>query len=83
MDSFAKKASKAFGRRVREIRKKAGLSQEALALAADLDRSYVGQVERGEKNISLSNIWRLAAALGIEPSALLTRGRSAKRDSES
>lgn len=54
-----------FGARVRELRKQKGLSQEALALACGLDRSYVGGVERGERNISLMNIHRIAAALGI------------------
>ena len=46
----------AFGERVRASRKRKGLSQEALALACELDRTYVGGVERGERNISLINI---------------------------
>jgi transcriptional regulator with XRE-family HTH domain len=54
-----------FGRRVRDLRKGKGLSQEALALACDLDRTYVGGVERGERNISLLNIHKIAAALGV------------------
>ena len=54
-----------FGRRVRELRTKLGLSQEALALACDLDRTYVGGVERGERNISLLNIQKIADALGV------------------
>jgi transcriptional regulator with XRE-family HTH domain len=54
-----------FGERVREIRRKAGLSQEKLALACGLDRTYVGGVERGERNISLINISKLAEALGV------------------
>lgn len=62
-----------FGRRVREQRLKLGLSQEALAFESDLDRSYVGQVERGERNISLENIQRLARALRVSVSQL-TRG---------
>lgn len=62
---------KAFGARVRALRHEAGISQEDLAYAADLDRSYVGQVERGERNISLDNIYRLAKALGVPPSSLL------------
>lgn len=61
---------KAFGARVRELRLTAGLSQEELAHRAELDRSYVGQVERGERNISLDNIYRLAATLEIEPGTL-------------
>jgi transcriptional regulator with XRE-family HTH domain len=47
------------------------MTQEQLALAADLDRSYVGQVERGERNVALVNIAKLAGALGIPPSTLL------------
>jgi len=56
---------KRFGKRVRELRKQGGLSQEALALACGLDRTYIGGVERGERNISLLNIHRIAAALGV------------------
>jgi transcriptional regulator with XRE-family HTH domain len=50
---------------VRELRKQKGLSQESLALACDLDRTYIGGVERGERNISLLNIYKIAAALGV------------------
>lgn len=60
-----------FGRCLQRNRKAAGLSQEALAQLAALDRSYVGSVERGERNISLENICRLARALRISPSRLL------------
>jgi transcriptional regulator with XRE-family HTH domain len=56
---------KHFGDRVRELRKQKGLSQESLALACDLDRSYIGGVERGERNISLLNIHKIAEALGV------------------
>lgn len=62
-----------FGRRVRELRKAKGMSQEALALEAGLDRSYVGGVERGERNISLENISRLARALRVAELELLRR----------
>jgi transcriptional regulator with XRE-family HTH domain len=61
-----------FGRRVRELRKKKGMSQEALALEAGLDRSYVGGVERGERNIALVNIEKLAKALDTKASELLS-----------
>ncbi len=60
-----------FGRHVRELRKKRGLSQEEIAFRSGLDRSYVGQVERGEKNIALINICRLAYALNLAPLELL------------
>jgi len=53
-----------FGERVRELRHAAGLSQEQLADRSGLHRTYVGSVERGERNISLRNIQRLAVALG-------------------
>ncbi len=57
-----------FGERVRQLRKARGWSQEEFAHRAGLDRSYVGGVERGERNISLENICLLAAGLGITPS---------------
>jgi transcriptional regulator with XRE-family HTH domain len=56
---------KRFGERVRELRKQKGLSQEALALACELDRTYIGGVERGERNISLVNIYKIAGALSV------------------
>ncbi|MER6857463.1 helix-turn-helix domain-containing protein [Streptomyces pilosus] len=60
-----------FGRRVRKLREEANLSQEALADLAHLHRTYIGSVERGERNISLINITRIAQALGVSSSALL------------
>jgi len=57
---------KAFGARVRELRRESGFSQEELAHRAELDRSYVGQVERGERNVSLDNIHRLAESLELK-----------------
>ena len=54
-----------FGKRVRELRMAKGLSQEALALACDLDRTYIGGIERGERNVSLINIEKIAVALGV------------------
>ena len=60
-----------FGKRLRQIRKQKGLYQEALSNKAELDRSYIGGVERGEYNISLRNICILAAALDMPPHELL------------
>lgn len=60
----------AFGKRVRELRKRSGLSQEALALACELDRTYIGGIERGERNVSLVNIEKIATALGVPVRAL-------------
>ena len=62
---------KKFGINVRDIRKMRGLSQENLALVCDLDRTYIGSVERGERNISLINIYRIANALDISPRELI------------
>ncbi len=60
-----------FGAHVRQHREAAGLSQEALAERAGLHRTYVGSVERGERNLSLLNIHELARALRVDPPALL------------
>ena len=62
---------KAFGGALRAARNKMGLSQERFALQVGLDRTYVGGIERGERNPSLRNIWKLAEALGVSPSDLL------------
>ena len=61
-----------FGNRVREIRKENGLSQEELAHKADLHRTYIGMIERAEKNITLLNIEKIANALEVEITELLT-----------
>lgn len=56
---------KRFGVRVSELRKAKNLSQEGLAELADLHRTYIGAIERGERNLSLVNIIKIADALGI------------------
>jgi len=60
-----------FGRRVRQLRKEKGVSQEAFAHEIKIDRSYFGSIERGERNVSLDNICLIAAGLGVPPAELL------------
>ena len=60
-----------FGRRLAYLRKQKGMSQEMLALESGLARSYLGGVERGDRNIALLNICRLADALSVPPGELL------------
>ncbi len=71
-------ATAEFGRRVRARRTERGLSQEALADIAQLHWTFVGQVERGRRNLTLHNILKLAAALEVDPSELV-RGVPAPR----
>jgi transcriptional regulator with XRE-family HTH domain len=59
------------GDRIRDLRTKADLSQEKLAFACDLDRTYIGSVERGERNISALNLKKIAKALKVKPADLL------------
>ena len=60
-----------FGENVREIRRSKGLSQEQLSFKADLHRTYIGMIERAEKNITLSNIEKIAMALEVNIIELL------------
>ncbi len=60
-----------FGQRVRELRKEQGYSQENFAYACELDRTYVGGIERGERNVALRNIERIADTLGISVAELM------------
>jgi transcriptional regulator with XRE-family HTH domain len=59
-----------FGLKIRTIRVKKNISQEQLAFNAGLHRAYIGQIERGEKNIGLVNIKKIADALGLKLSEL-------------
>jgi transcriptional regulator with XRE-family HTH domain len=54
------------GRRIRELRKEKGLSQEALAEAASIDRSYLGGIERGEHNFNVINLIKIASSLDAD-----------------
>jgi len=63
----------AFGLAVRAERERRGLSQEAFALLAGVHRTYVGGVERGERNVGLRNVFAFARALGVLPSKLMAR----------
>jgi transcriptional regulator with XRE-family HTH domain len=65
------KLQKAFGMAVRRARERMDISQDVLAEFANLHRTYVGSVERGERNVSLINIAALAAALKTTPSRLM------------
>lgn len=68
-----------FGERLREVREEAGISQEKLAELAKLHRTYVSSVERGKNNISLVNIERLAAALGVTMGELMPDTKRSKK----
>jgi transcriptional regulator with XRE-family HTH domain len=65
--------SAAFGVVLRELRQERNLSQEALALEADLQRNYISLIERGINQPTITTIFKLAVALGIKPSEIVTR----------
>ena len=67
---------KGFSIAVRQSREAQGWSQERLAEQSDLNRSYVGEIERGSVIASLHTVEKLASALGVAPSVLVTRGES-------
>ena len=73
------RAHAALGRTVRDIRKKHGVSQEELGHRAGVDRTYVGGIERGEKNPTFETFGRLAKGLGVPPSKLLARAEALDR----
>lgn len=62
---------KKIGERIRKLRLEDGLSQEKLAFQSNLDRTYIGSVERGERNIAIINLNKIAKALNISVSKLL------------
>ena len=63
----------AVGAAIRSLREENDLSQEALAHAAGIDRSYMGGIERGEHNVALINLHRIAVALNVKISELMVR----------
>lgn len=67
MDNLAK----ALGERIRCQRKVCGLSQDSMALVCNIDRSYVGRIERGEVNITVEKLYRIAEVLACDPATLL------------
>jgi len=65
-----------FGRNLRRFREERGLSQEAFAEVLGVHRTYMGGVERGERNLTLRSVERLAAMLDVDPLTLLTEATS-------
>ncbi|MCO7216697.1 MULTISPECIES: helix-turn-helix transcriptional regulator [unclassified Halomonas] len=65
--------AKALGARIRTQRKACRLSQDALALACSIDRSYIGRIERGEVNITVEKLYLIAGVLMCDPASLLPR----------
>jgi transcriptional regulator with XRE-family HTH domain len=68
-------ALRRFGQAVRTLRKARGLSQEGLALEADINRTYMGGLERGEENVSLLTILKICAVLKVDASQILLEAR--------
>ncbi|MDC0610546.1 helix-turn-helix domain-containing protein [Vibrio sp.] len=66
-----KDLAKRFGHNIRCMRKDKGISQDKLALSADIDRSYIGRIERGEVNITLEKAYQIAEVLGCDVRELL------------
>lgn len=75
MLSTQKQAQKKLGAVIRKIREEQQLSQEELASLVGVHRTYMGSIERGERNISLLNIRRIASALKIKPSELFAEAK--------
>jgi transcriptional regulator with XRE-family HTH domain len=72
--------AEAFGKAVRQLRVQRAISQEAAALASDIDRAYFGHIERGTKSPTLKTVWKVAEALEVRPSELLDRTERILRD---
>lgn len=70
---MARSRAQAFGDALRDLRRERGLSQEAAALACEIDRAHFGKIERGHKNPTLATIWKITDALGTQPSDVLRR----------
>ncbi len=66
-----KKLAALLGKRIAKIRKSKGLTQDKLALLAEIDRSYVGRIERGEVNITIEKLYEIAETLGCDAKELL------------
>lgn len=73
MPKLKTSARQLFADNLRKARKAQGISQEKLAELAELHRTYIGSVERGERNLSIDNMERLACALGITIQVLLEK----------
>lgn len=76
MDILEEKALILFGKRVRELRKNKNWTQEELAFQTKLHRTYIGAVERGEQNISLKNIAKIAVILEVSLADMFTNWES-------
>jgi transcriptional regulator with XRE-family HTH domain len=76
-------AQRLFAMNMRRIRREKGLTQEQVAEAADLHPNYISSVERGERNISICNIARIADALGIGMEALVIQPLAVVQDTTS
>ncbi|EHH1093689.1 transcriptional regulator [Vibrio navarrensis] len=66
-----KKLAALVGKRIAKMRKSKGLTQDKLALLAEIDRSYVGRIERGEVNLTVEKLYEIAATLGCDAKELL------------
>lgn len=61
-----------FGKKVRKLREQMNISQEEFANKAGVHRTYIGGIERGERNVTITTVYKIAAALNIPPSSLFT-----------